>query len=387
MQRMTSLDTTRVLTEEIGARGGATEEEHKAADFISAELTRIGLTPEKQTFLGAVFAYGPYSLFAGLGLLSLVLFWQQQPVGAVAAAILTSAVLISIVLELRFRTNPLRWLLPVDNSQNMIAHIPHAVAEQGENSVQSLVITTHLDVHRTVSAFDALGGMRLVSQALAAGIASACLLLVLSVIGVFTPAVILRQIALVPGVVLLVMLGVMLLAERQQLAKGADDTAGGVATLLDLAQRLKQAPLARTDVTLVFTGSEEAGCYGAGAFFGSKDPELTGAIHIVLDRYGLAGANPALVSAESFVVTTPSDPALLALAAKVGAAHPELNVASLGPRPAHGELAVGAVYWLRGIELSSSPVGPQPASSGQIDEAALARAQTFAWEFLLALDA
>ena len=74
MQRMTALDHISHLVETIGPRGSTTPEEAAAATYASDQLSAMGLTPQTQKFLSAESAYAPYALFAGLTLLSIVLF-------------------------------------------------------------------------------------------------------------------------------------------------------------------------------------------------------------------------------------------------------------------------------------------------------------------------
>src|SRR5512141_1671747 len=106
MQRMTSLDHIRYLSETIGPRGSTTEAEAKAADYVADQLAVLQLSPQRQKFLSAESAYAPYALFAVMLLLSLFLFEQPQPVGAAAAVIITLTALVSIILEMRFQSNP-----------------------------------------------------------------------------------------------------------------------------------------------------------------------------------------------------------------------------------------------------------------------------------------
>jgi hypothetical protein len=398
MQPMSSLDHIRHLTESIGPRGSTTEGEAKAADYVADQLAALGLNPQRQRFLSAESAYAPLALGAGLALLSLVLFWQPQPVGALGALILSTTVFITLILELSFRPNLLRWCLPVDESQNVYATVACAAQAGAEEEgaaacPQQVVITAHLDTHRTPWVFSSPGWLQVFRVLLPAGLVSVAVLLVLFSVGVFVPAAILRQIALIPGAVMLVILVLMAQAEFTPYTAGADDNASGVGAVLGLAARLQQTPLQRTQVTLVLTGCEEVGCYGADAFMSAHQAELQGAIHLVVDQVAGAGTNPVVVRGERFLLRAASDPRLLTIADEVRAQHPELNVGSLSLGTAYGELSVGVKHHLHAIALGSlRPDGTSPnwhkASDvmANVDAGAFERSEEFAWLLLQAID-
>jgi hypothetical protein len=396
MQRMTSLDHMRALCQTIGPRGSTSEEEAKASDYVFDQVAALGYTPHRQMFMSALSAYAPYALFAALLLLSIVLFWQMQPVGAAAAFILTAMALVSVVLELQFKSNPLRWLLPVEQSQNVYTRIPAQLAtEPAVGGTQTLVITAHVDTHRTPLVFRSPFWLQVFGVLMPAGIISAVLLLAMFAAGIVVPALLLRQIALLPGVVMLLILALMLQADRTPYSPGADDNASGVATVLALAERLKDAPLQRTDVVAVFTGCEEVGDYGADAFLRAKRTVLGPGpvMHMVIDQVAGAGTDPCVVRGERFLVAAPSDPALLTLAERVIAAHPELNATMLSLSTAYGELSVGVKNGYRAIAIGSlrkdgaSPNWHKPSDTmDNIDESALARSQELAWHLLQAID-
>ncbi|MCL5996554.1 MAG: M28 family metallopeptidase [Chloroflexi bacterium] len=400
MQHMTSLDYIRDLTEVIGPRGSTSEEEAKAADYAADQLKQIGLAPQRQTFLSATSAYAPYALFAGLALLSIVLFWQPQPVGAAGAAVLTGTALVSLILELLFRSNLLRWCLPVDESQNVFATVPcvaHSTSADespAQRCAQTVVITAHLDTHRTPLVFHSPAWLKVFRLLMPLGIGSAVLLLVLFVIGVFVSDAILRQIALLPGAVLLAVFVLMVQADQTPYTKGADDNASGVATVLLLAERLVQAPLQHTAVTVVFTGCEEVACYGADAYLQEHGPELRNAIHLVIDQVGGAGTVPCVVRGERFLAPAPSDPGLLAIADRVVAEHPELDATTLNLSTAYGELSIGVKHDLRTIALGSlrkdgtSPHWHKASDTLEnVDVAVLERSLELAWQLLRGIDA
>lgn len=409
MQRMTALDPMRYLSETIGPRGSTTEEEAKAAEYVATQLTNLGLAPQRDAFLSAASAYAPYALFTGMLLLSLFLFWQPQPVGAAAAAILTLTALVSVLLELLFRTNPLRWLLPLGDSQNVYVRIPREdaqragglpadpVAKDADNTkvagpANTIYITAHLDTHRTPLVFSSPGWIKTFGLIMPAALVSAGVSLLLFIVGVFSTSLIWREVALVPGVVMLFILILMIQADRTDYSPGADDNASGVAATLGLAERLAHTPLKNTDVVVVFTGCEEVGCYGADAFFQRHAEETRGATLLVIDQVGAANAKPSVVEGERFLAFVRSDPHLLALAHKVLDEHPEWQAGFTLSNAPYGELSVGAKDGLHCIALGHSENSPSYwhtmlDTMQHADPELVEREQELTWQLLKAIDA
>jgi hypothetical protein len=394
MQRMTSLDHIRHLSESIGPRGSTTEEEAKASTYVAEQLAALKLTPQRQEFLSAQSAYAPYALFSGLVLLSLFLFWQPQPVGAAAAVMLTLAALISVILEMLFRSNPLRWLLPIENSQNVYARIHRAGSDMDAGPARTVFITAHVDTHRTPLVFSSPAWLKVFGLLMPAGLLSAVALLVLFLAGVFMPAIILRQIALVPGVVELAIFVLMIQADLTEFSRGAEDNGSGVALSLGVAERLVQTPLQHTDVVVVFTGCEEVGCYGADAFFRTYADQTRGAVHLVADQVGAEGGKPCIVLGERFLASVHSDPQLIKIAEQVAAAHPELQTSLVHLNTGYGELSVGGMNGLRCIALGSrrddgsSPHWHKKSDTLEhVDLALVDHEQELTWQLLQGIDA
>ncbi|MCS7060491.1 MAG: M28 family peptidase [Anaerolineae bacterium] len=405
---MTSLAYVRVLSEDIGPRGSTTAEEAKAADYVVEQLSRIGLSPERQPFLSATSAYRPYTLAAGLILLSIALFWQPQPVGAAAAALITSIVLGSLLLEMQFRSNLLRWLLPMGQSQNVHAliscrssgsqpgddeSVPMGATGLRSNCPRSIVVTAHLDTHRTPFLFRSSSGLAAWRALMQSGVAAVALLLGLFVVGIVTPAPAPRVAALGPGLIMVAIFALTIHADLTPFNKGANDNASGVAATLWLAEQLSRNPLAHTRVYVVFTGCGEVGCYGADAWFSAHRAELGDAIHIVLDRVATAHAQPVVARGERFLRTAHSDAGLLKLAEKLIQAHPEWNARLIALNAGWGELSIGVMHQLRSIAFSAAPAEDpsphrhQPSDSiDTVDETTLTRVQEMIWAFLQELD-
>ncbi len=382
MQRMKLLEQYRHFADGAGERLSASDEEGAAADYIAATLSADGLDPQQQTFMSAASAYAPAALFAGVALLSVFLFWQPQPVGAAAATLLTATALVSLLLEMQYRSNPLRWMLPIEESRNVFVRIPPAATGDVNGSARkTIVISTHLDAQRHPAVFNVIGGRSAIPALLRAGQIAAAILLVLFVAGIVTPVIILRQIALLPGAVMLAIFILMLLAQRAPVVKGQGDNAGGLAVLLDTAAGLHSAPLAGHDALILFTGASEAGAYGMQAFLNAHRAELAGASHILLTAMGAAGTIPAVAGREIAYTGVAGDPALVSLAGGLAAAHPDLGATRIERLAAHGELNVSIRHGLHALSLTSAP-----GSASDDDEKALQRAGALVRVLLQSID-
>lgn len=387
MQRMTLLEHYRQLADVIGPRSGASDEERKTADYVADQLTSIGLTPLKQSFYAPTSAYGPFMLYAGIGLLSLVLLWQTQPVGAAAAAIIMATGLLSIVPELQLRPNLLRWLLPIDKSANVIVELPHAhVADDvASPSPVRVIVLAPFDGQRK----PAILGLRMQAQLIMAAVIAGAVLVLLAIISVPAPADILRQIALAPGLVMLALLVIMVFSHRAPYEKGTGDNAGSLAVGLGMAEKLRAAPLAHADVTIAFTGASEAGCYGAMAYFASQPDLPHQSTMIVLDGVGAKGTAPAVVRAERYLKTITSDAALLAIADKVMQQHPEWGGVMLDEVEGRSALSVNPGLAHPAIRIASTLKAPAADETAATDPdlAALEQVEALVWGMLQTVDA
>ena len=400
MQRMTSLDHFRALAAGMSQRDGANEQKTSVADYVADQLTAMGFTPQQQHFLGAELAYGPFILYAAVGLLSVILLGQSQPVGAAAAILLMATALPSLFLELQYRPNLLRWLLPIERSTNVIVHTPPA--EDTTDSHKKIIVTAHIDGHRT----PVILGVKVLSimpLLIVASELAGAVLIVLAIIGVPISAAIVRQMALAPGLVFLALLVVSVLADRAPYDNSyGGDNAGGVAAVLGVIERLKDAPLKRAEAVFVFTGAEEAGAYGAQAFFESQTAWRAEAVHVVLCAVGAKGSVPTVIRTERFTHAVVSDAGLLAIADGIATTHTDLGMTLLVEVVGRNELSPNIVARAIGVTsvagTPKSEAGSQLVGNGVVDGTgagenvdadglALQRHEAFLWELLHGIDA
>jgi hypothetical protein len=375
------------LSETIGPRGSATEDEAKAAHYVAGRLSSFGLTPQRQDFNGAASAYAPYALATFMGLLSLFLFWQQQFMLTVFAIVFTAVAVAAMLLELSGKDNVLRWVLYKDDSQNVFAEIK----AKSDAPSAKIVVTAHLDSHRTPLIFSSPRWVRFTRRTLFLHPLPLAGLLTFFVGWLPMASPVLRWLALVPGIYMLMDFVLMLQADTTLFTKGANDNASGVAVGLALASRLAQSPLEKHDVILVFTGCEETGGYGADAFFRANKATLKNAIHLVIRHVGGKNTDPCFARSKESVQL--SDLGLLQIAEGVIAAHPDLNAHIRSLFGSYNELSIGALHNLRTLGIfgfsqdDAVPHWRQPTDTlANVDIDATARATELAWLLLQAVD-
>jgi len=317
---MSAMQHVRYLAETIGPRGSTTEKEAEAARYAGRVLREAGFEPVTEGFTSARSAWYPYALFSGLVLVGELFFWFGGQGGAPIALVLTVIAMVSVLLELAFRPNPLRWLLPKGHSQNVWVRVPPR-----QEPREQVVLLGHLDSHRTPLVFSTDGWTKLFSVLVPIGLVCVIILGILFAIGSVSAALIWRFVSLPFALVVLGLLLITLQADLTPYTAGANDNATGAGVVLSLATWLKQEPLAHTTVWAVLSGCEEVGCYGAEAFARAHKQELQNAVWMAIDSVGGAGASPSYLKRETFLLTVRSDPGLTALFERVAQRLPELD--------------------------------------------------------------
>ena len=385
---MSAMDHVRYLAQEIGTRGSTTSGEEEAAHYAADALCDAGLTPTIEWFTSARSAWLPYTISFGLILVGELLFWVGGRWGAVAALALTLLALGSVLLELAFRPNPLRWALPKGESQNVWARV--APREEVQEEV---VLLAHLDTHRTPVVFSSRTWVRLFKILIPAGVVSVLVLSGLLTVDLIVPRPLWETLSLVPTVAVVGVVVLTMQAERSPYTVGANDNASGVGVVLSLARRLAEQPLKRTAVWAVLTGCEEVGCYGAEAFAEAHADDLGRPVWMAVDNVGGPNADPTWAERELFFLPVKSDRQLLALAEEVANRRPDLGARGADFELAYTEGAIGGKYGFRVLTLlalrgdGSLPHWHRPSDvMKNVDSETVARTEAFAWELLRAID-
>lgn len=342
------LEHIKYLSSDIPHRGSTTDNELKAAGYIAEQLRLSGINPEIQVFTSATSGWLPYVVFSGLAVIAEAVFLSSALAGSIIASVLLLLSLTSVLLELSFSPNPFRWLLPRRKSQNVIAFIPAA-----EKTQQRVIISAHIDSHRTPLVFSSDTWVRIFKKLIPVGLFATVVLLIIFTTGIFSDARILRSASQPFAFLLFLIFLLTAQADFTPFAPGANDNASGAAAALVLAKKLSRQPLKNTSVWIVFTGCEEVGCYGAEAFARAYKEKLGNAFWITLDNIGSSNAYPAYLLKETFLLTFKSDPELVEYASKIAGERPELDMRPYNYQGAYTEQSIAGKYGFRPITLMS----------------------------------
>jgi len=385
---MSTKDHIQHLAEAIGPRGSTRRGEREAAQYVTQVLLDAGMKPEVETFRSARSAYHPYVLFSGLYLVSELCYLYGGRWGAVVAITLSLLGLLSILLELSFRSNPFRWLIPKGGSQNVWV----TIEPQGKVR-QKVVLLGHLDSHRTPLIFSSKRWLKFFGYLVPLGLGSSILLILLFGVSLINEDWIWQVISIPFASLYLIIFILMVQADLTPYSPGANDNASGVALVLDIAVKLNKTPLVHTEVWGVLTGCEEVACYGADTFLKSHLDDLDEAIWLTVDSVGTRHGDPTYTVSETFLLTTQSDPALVERAQQIAQDHAELKVKPHSFRGAYSEGAIGGKYNLRVLSFgSTSRDGRVPEWHRmtdvveEIDMDVVERCERFTWEILKSID-
>jgi hypothetical protein len=385
---MSAMEHITEFSREIGPRGSTTAEEKRAAEYAAEVLKRCGLDAQIRPFASARSAWYPFALFSGMMLIALASFLVGGQIGSLVAPALGAISVASVLLELAFRPNPLRWMLPRAESQNVFARIPCR-----DDAHRRVVLVGHLDTHRTPLVFSSDTWLQVFRIIIPLGLLASVVLLAMFAAGVVIGHGPWRWFALAPGLLLVGILAVSLQADLTPFSEGANDNGSGAGIVLSLAEDLATNPLRETDVSVVLTGCEEVGCYGAEAFLRNHADGLSGAFWLTLDNVGGEETTLGYLTQETFLLNTHSDPELLRIAGSIASERPELMARPHRFRGAYTEGAIGRKHGLRVLTLiATRPNGSVPEWHrptdvlDRVSEGAVTRCEAFVKELLARID-
>jgi len=377
----------RVLAEEIGPRGSATEGERRGSEYCKQVLARLGFAPRIETYKSARSIYHPHLIAASGLLVAFVIYPLGGRVTAGIAAGLSFVAFASQLMELGLRDNLLRRLVPKGNSQNVVATV-----EPAGKHKRDLVIMGHVDSHRTPIIFSSTSWLYtyMIFSIVAAVAFSAQV--ALYILGTVTQWGWIWPVSVASAVCAALLVAMCIQADSTPFNRGANDNASGAGLVLALAETLRNEPLEHTRVWLVCSGCEEVQHYGATDFFRRHRNELHNPAALVFDSVGCAG--PAWLIKEGIVVPFYSDRELVALAERVAADHSELAAYGTRIRGGNTEMAdalrarVPAITWCGIAHHGRLPYWHQAGDTfDKIDPDVLARTYAFTRSFMRALDA
>jgi hypothetical protein len=383
-----AVEHVRALAGEIGPRGSCTTAEEQAAGYAAAHLRRLGLRAVAlEPFRGAPSTYRPYALAFVTALLATLLAWLPAGRGALAlAALLSGLGAWGMLRETDLAPNWLHRLLPQGESRNAVG-----VAAPAGEVRRHAVLCAHLDSHRTPTFYSSPAWQRLFSILVGAAFVSMVAGALLYALGALFGWAWVRWPGLAAAAMQLVALALCLHADRTPFSPGANDNASGVGVALALAARLRDEPLAHTQVWLALTGCEETGAAGMAAFLDAHAKALgPDAMIVVLDQVGIG--HLVTLTADGLILKRRTHPRALAAARAARAALPGLTVkeragiaytdALVATRRGLAALTVVALP-PRGGEAHWHQISDRPE---HLELACLTDACAFAWQILKQLD-
>lgn len=307
-----------ILAINIGPRGSTRPEERQAADYAFKHLNNLGYQPRMEHFKSATSIYIPHIITAVLMLIAFIIYPLFGRLSAAIAAGLSLFALVSDILELGFLPNPLRWVTPKGDSQNVFATL-NPVDEHR----QDLILVGHLDTHQTGKIFSSPGWVKFFQTFTTIAFAAFSAQVGFFLAGILAQWNWLWYASIPSALAALILLAICWEADRAPFSPGANDNASAVAMVLTLAEELKQSPLNHTMLWFVLTGCEEVQHYGMIDFIKRHKGEWLEPKVLVFEMVGVAG--PAWETKEGIIVPFKPDQELVRIVEDIAEAHPDLG--------------------------------------------------------------
>jgi len=385
-QVQTWLAHIHALAEEIGPRGPTTEGERQGHQYCRDVFAKLDFEPHWETFRSARSIFTPHLLASLAMLVAYFIYPRAGRASAVVAAVIAVVALASELLELSFITNPLRWIVPKGESQNV-----YAVQEPAGEHNQDLILIGHVDSQRTPLIFKSPRWVKAYQNFTTLAFVAFMIMTVLYVLGAFTQWYWVWPVSALSALCAVLLAAICMQAEGTPFTHGANDNATAVGLLLTLAERLREDPLEHTRVWFLASGCEEVQHYGAIDFLDRHLGEFTNPHALVFEMLGCAG--PAWLEREGIVIPFKASPEMLVMAEEVNKAHPELDGYPVRISGGNTEMADALRRGIPAITLfgmTRENIAPYWHQVGdtvdKIDPQALARNYEFTWHMIQALD-
>lgn len=312
------------------SRGSATSGERQAAEHLERRLAGMGLEVALEPFRAYPHYYHVYLLHMVLLLVAAAID-ARAPWVATAIALLVA---VSFWGDMATQFYVLRRVFPRQSSQNVLAKLPGPARPR-----RRVILTAHYDAAHSGLIFETRGAKRMarLSQRFLGGgpavmaFAFDVMLLFLVTLplpafGWATPPVVALQVLL--AAVFLLKAIVMWDIGRHPVVPGANDNASAVAVVLALAEKLRDEPLADTEIWALLPGCEEGIMLGMVAFMEQHAPELDRATTYFLNLDSVGCGDLKYTTGEGFLRVFPYDRELVAIAETLGCEPRFADVAS-----------------------------------------------------------
>lgn len=384
---------------QYSSRGSATSSEAQTAEYVRTQLQQLDLSDVQiQSFQGLRSIWLFIAMTFGIALVGHAAFWLlRSPAGpTLSLSISILAFAFSIYLMWRkftFRSYPLRSSLPHGESQNVITIIsPTYTIEETSQTPKQVVFIAHLDSHRAVWMFASDSLLKLYSVISPVAIYGLILAPIMYALGVISGLDVFTWVALPLAFIHFLAWFTGVTADLGLYSPGANDNASSVGVALTLAERLKEQPLANTQVWLVFTGCEETGCDGILNLIEEHGDQLKDALFVDLEMVGI-GSQLAYIQREGIIRKTHIPVQVEKLLLSVGEEF-EIKPLDAGKLSAFTEMGVLWEYGYQGacllLQPENLPSMPEWHRLSDVPERlqpeALEMAHSFVWKLLNEID-
>lgn len=386
----------RALAVDIGPRGSTTDAERRAADYAAHHFESIGLEACVEHFTSATSSYLFFTVVGALFIASFVVYPLAGRVSAAASLILGLTGLGSVCMELMYKRNPIRFIQPKGQSQNV-----YTLLEPAKEHRQDLILVGHLDTNRTPLIFRSanwINAWRVISSLI---FFAFLLAIVVYTVGLITQSTLIWPMLSVPGLIAgVALVGFVLEAEFSPYSHGANDNATAAGLVMHLAERFQHEHLQHTRVWFVCTGCEEVKHYGADTFFREHRSEFVNPKALVFEMLGRDGPGYLMKESTISLFTFRASPMMVEIAQAVAKEHPDLGAHPTKVDGGHTEMTDAIRYGVPAITLIGIDEGgtrfgydgPEIYWHHKLDTVdnllpdVLERNYQFTWEFIQKLD-
>jgi hypothetical protein len=380
------LEHIRALAVDIGPRGSTTEGERRGAAYCHSQLEKSGLEAAIEPFQSARSIFTPHLLASLMMLAAFALYPLAGRWSAAAAFFISLVSLASELLELGFKDNLFRWIVPKGQSQNVVA----AIDPSGERR-QDLVLIGHIDTQRTPLIFKSKAWVDAYKAFTTVAFVLFAAQVFLFLLGWVFQWGWIWYAAMPSALGAAVLAAICIQADQTPFTAGANDNATAVGMVLILAEQLQKNPLQHTRVYLACTGCEEVQHYGAIDFFQRRRAEMVNPKALVFEMLGCAG--PGWLTREGIIVPFYADPELLALVERLSEENLAWGAYPVQINGGNTELADCVRYNVPALTLFGlTPDGDAPYwhqaqdTFDKIDPAVLSRTYDLTWALVQAID-
>ena len=375
-----------VLCKDLPPRQPTTVGEHQAAEYVEAELGRLGVERRIESFKGIPTLGLPAAIAVFIGLLAIPFGWTAFPSGKWIAAGLMA--LCGLTLYQLYANIPPFFTRLIERweSWNVIGQVKAA----GEVKRQ-IYLLGHLDANKQRFLLPPTDP-RLLKPSQTVSIVLP-FFVALSFLLELVPGWNLFWFQALAVAFLCVTAAMLAYDETQPTVEGANDNASAVSILLGLAGALKKHPLQNSQVTLLFSGCEEVGHHGLRAYLARHKPPVENTYWIDLELVGARNLCFATRHGVTYVTQYRPGEGILRLAQATANKHPELGVTGremliLEEVATLRQAGQNALCLMGYDEKGYLPFWHRVSDRLEnLEPETLARAARFSWELLQEIDA